>query len=106
MVLPLIRDGELVLTFPGEKWVGSIKVQHKSHVPKVMFVSAVSRPDPSHDFDGKIGIRRVCVIQRAQQSTAHCEMGDEYEFDVIIDNDWYQEWYTADLLPIIKESIP
>lgn len=42
--------------FPGEEKVDSVKVQYKRHVPKVMFTSAVSRSDPSRDFDGEIGI--------------------------------------------------
>ncbi|CAM9347477.1 unnamed protein product [Choristocarpus tenellus] len=38
----LIREQEMVHMFPGEDKVGSTKVQHKSHIPKVMFISTVS----------------------------------------------------------------
>ena len=102
----LIRDKEKVRMFPGEEKVGSIKVQHKSHIPKVMFICAVSRPDPSRDFDGKIGIWRVCVIKEAQRSTARHKKGEEYAVDVTIDSEYYQEWYEHELLPAIKEKMP
>lgn len=38
-------------------------MQHKSYIPKVMFVSAVLRSDLSRDFEGKIGILRVYVMK-------------------------------------------
>ncbi|CAM9552856.1 unnamed protein product, partial [Choristocarpus tenellus] len=49
-----------------------MKVQRKSHIPKVMFISAILCPDPSHDFDGKIGIWQVCITRghnRLQRGT-------------------------------------
>lgn len=66
----LIRDREKVRVFPGEEKVGSTKVQRKSGIPKVMSISALSRPDRSHNFDVIVGIWRVCVSK-----------GEEYEFD-------------------------
>lgn len=38
---------------------------------------------------------------------SHCEAGaKDYEFDVNIDADYYQQWYTEKLLPVIKEKMP
>ena len=91
--------------FPGEEKVGSIKVQHKSHIPKVTFIAAVSRPDESRNFDGKIGIWRVCVLKEAQRTTARRTKGEEYEYDVTIDHVWHQNWYTETLLPTIKQKM-
>ena len=38
--------------FGGEDIPGSPRVQHKSHVPKIMVIVANARPDPAHNFDG------------------------------------------------------
>ncbi|CAM9183183.1 unnamed protein product, partial [Choristocarpus tenellus] len=54
--LYLIRDRQKVRMFPGEEKVALTKVQHKSHTPKVMFISTVSRPDLSRNFDSKVRI--------------------------------------------------
>lgn len=50
--------------FPREK-VDFAKMQHKIHIPKVMFISAISRPDPSRDFDDEIEIWKICVMKQA-----------------------------------------
>ena len=71
--------------FPGEDIPGSPRVQHKSHVPKIMIIVANARPDPTHNFDGKIGIWRICVMKTAQRSSKRRKEGDEYEFDCTID---------------------
>ncbi|CAM9462542.1 unnamed protein product, partial [Choristocarpus tenellus] len=75
----LIREQEIVCMFIGEDKVGSTKVQHTSRIPKVMFISAVLHPDPSHDFDGKIGIWQVCVAKEVQWTTVRHTKVEEYE---------------------------
>lgn len=52
----LMRDREKVRMFPEEEEIVSANMQLKSHIPKLMFISAISHPDPSWDLDGKIGI--------------------------------------------------
>ena len=86
--------------------MGSIKVGHKSHIPKVMFICAVSRPDPDHDFDGKIGIWRVCHLQEVKRATKNRRRGKIYEVDTTVDAAWYESWYINNLLPAIKEKMP
>ena len=92
--------------FPGEDIPGSPRVQHKSHVPKIMIIVANARPDPTHNFDGKIGIWRICVMKTAQRSSKRRKEGDEYEFDCTIDAEWHKNWYIEKLLPAIKTKMP
>ena len=92
--------------FPGEEKVGSIKVQHKYHIPKFMSIAAVSRPDESRNFAGMIGIWRVCVLKEAQFTTARRTKGEGYEYDMTIDHVWYENWYTETLLPTVKQKMP
>ncbi|CAN0042926.1 unnamed protein product [Choristocarpus tenellus] len=73
----LIHEREMVHMFPREEKEGSAKVQHKGHILKVMFISAVSRPNPSHDFDSKVGIWCVCVANEVQWTTAQNMKGKE-----------------------------
>lgn len=102
----LLRDKEKVRIFPGEEIPGAPRVQHKSHLPKIMVIVANARPDPSHDFDGKIGIWRICVMKTAERSSKGRKRGEEYEFDCTIDAEWYKTWYIDELLPAIKRKMP
>ncbi|CAM9647840.1 unnamed protein product [Choristocarpus tenellus] len=84
-----IHEREMVHMLPGEEKVGSMKVQHKSHIPKVMFIPAVSHPNPSHFFVSKFGIWRVCVMKEAQQATVRDMNGEEYEINITADDEWH-----------------
>ncbi|CAM9741400.1 unnamed protein product, partial [Sphacelaria rigidula] len=84
----------------------TLEVQHKSHLPKIMVIVANARPDPSHNFDGKIGIWRICVLKTAKRSSKRRKRGEEYEFDCTIDAEWYKTWYIDELLPAIKLKMP
>ncbi|CAM9131018.1 unnamed protein product [Choristocarpus tenellus] len=59
----------------------------------------------SLDFDGKIRIWRVCITKEEQQTTVWHTKSEEYEVEVIVDTEWYLEWYTEGLLRAIKEKI-
>ncbi|CAN0371463.1 unnamed protein product [Pylaiella littoralis] len=102
----LMREKENVRVFPGEEVLGAPRVQHKSHLPKIMVIVANARPDPAHNFDGKIGIRRICVIKTAQRASERRKRGEEYEFDCTIDAEWYKDWYIDVLLPEINKKMP
>ncbi|CAB1098721.1 unnamed protein product [Ectocarpus sp. CCAP 1310/34] len=125
----LMREKEKVRVFSGEDVPGPPRVPHESHLPKIMVIVANARPDPAHDFDGKIGIWRICVIETAQRSSKKSTSStapstrsgwrepphgrnrpaivqEEYEFDCTIDAEWYKDWYIDVLLPAIKEKMP
>ncbi|CAM9781632.1 unnamed protein product, partial [Sphacelaria rigidula] len=101
-----LRNKEKVRIFPGEEIPGSPRVQHKSHLPKTMVIVANARPDPTHDFDSKIGLWRICVMKTAERSSKRRKRGEEYQFDCTIDAEWYKEWYINQLLPTIKKTMP
>ncbi|CAN0400133.1 unnamed protein product, partial [Pylaiella littoralis] len=102
----LMKEKAKVRVFLDEEISGAPRVQHKSHLPKIMIIVANARPDPAHDFDGKIGIWRICVIETAQRSSKRRKRGEEYEFDVTIDAEWYKDWYIDEFLPAIKKKMP
>ncbi|CAN0351880.1 unnamed protein product, partial [Laminaria digitata] len=102
----LLKTKETVRIFPGETIPGSPRVQHKSHLPKIMVIVANARPDPSHNFDGKIGIWRISILKTAERSSKWKKRGEEYEFYCTIDAEWYKDWYMDELLPAIKLKMP
>lgn len=67
-------------------------------MPQVIFICAVSRSDPYHDFDGKIGIWRVLRHEGGAEDHREAREGGKYEFDVTIDADWYQTFSTEVLI--------
>lgn len=77
-------------TFPGVKKPLSDKVQHKSHIPKIMFLTALARPDDRHRFNGKICIQRICKEKVALRRSVHHERGDVYMEDCNINHEVYE----------------
>ena len=75
----LLRNLEKIRIFPGEKIPGSPRVQHKRHLTKIMVIVTNARPDSRHNFDGKIGIWRICVMKTAERSSKRRERGEEYD---------------------------
>ncbi|CAM9504379.1 unnamed protein product, partial [Laminaria digitata] len=73
----LLKPKETVRIFPGETISGSPRVQHKSPLPKIMVIVANARPDPSHNFDGEIGIWRICILKTAERSSKRRKRGEE-----------------------------
>ncbi|CAN0351453.1 unnamed protein product, partial [Laminaria digitata] len=70
-----LRTKEKIRMFPGEHIPGAPRVQRKSHLPKIMIIVANARPDPTHNFDGKIGIWRICVMKTAERSSKKRKRG-------------------------------
>lgn len=68
MVLTRAEEGEYS-RFPGKK-VGSVKVQHDSHIPKAMLIGIFSCPHYTSRFEGRAGIRRIYAIKSVQKTTA------------------------------------
>lgn len=55
----LVQNARWVRVLPSQQQPQAPHVQHKTHIPKVMFLSCNARPRPDKQFDGKIGIWRV-----------------------------------------------
>ena len=72
----VMSDGEHPRYFPGEIVDKAPTIQHKSHIPKVMAIVANARLDPSHGFDGKIGIWRVCGEKVTEKGSRHHQKGE------------------------------
>ena len=72
--------------------------QHKSHVPKTMFLAALGRP--CDGFDGKVGIWRVVSERPAKNNkyvgpNAGRKKGDMIEEDCKLDGPKYIEMMTT-----------
>lgn len=51
----LLKDKEKIRMFPDKATPGRPGVQRKGRVPTIVIIVAKARPDPSHNFDGKVG---------------------------------------------------
>ena len=68
-VVPLKKKIRL---YPGDEYPGDDTAQHKSHIPRIMFLAAVGKPHTLPDgteFDGKIGIWPFVEDVEAQRSS-------------------------------------
>lgn len=70
-----------------------------------MFVCAVSRPDLSQSFGGKIGIWWVCITKTKQKTAARRKRGEEYEQDIAVNSEWYHDCCVDGLLPAVKDNM-
>jgi len=94
-----------VRLFPGDEMPDPVKVQHKSHIPKVMFLAAVARPDPDHNFNGKIMLRRVCEDRIAERTSRNHNRGDIYQHDCTITADLYRT-FMCEIIAEVKNKMP
>ena len=77
-------------------------VQHKSHVPKVMFLTAIARPKKGQ-HDGKVGIWRIAESKKwEKKSTSKHTQGEWYDDAVSMNCDRYFEFMTKKVFPKIR----
>ncbi|KAK3267995.1 hypothetical protein CYMTET_23479 [Cymbomonas tetramitiformis] len=58
--------------------------QSRKFIPKVMFLTAVAKPNIEHGFDGKVGIWRITEKKTAQRKSRNYERNEEYDVDVTL----------------------
>ena len=76
-------------------------IKSKRNPPKVMFLSAIARPRPLDNFDGKIGMFRVSMEKTAGPRSRVRAPGTTYELDVSMDADLYFAMMTEQVFPAI-----
>ena len=68
----LMHDGTVCRVFPNADGTYSLPanptIYHKSRMPKVMFLAAVTKPRPEYNFDGKLGIWEFAFERLAKGS--------------------------------------
>ena len=86
------------------------KVQHKSHITKVMFLAVVARPrfDPHRQsmFSGKIGIFPFTELRQAVRSSARRAAGTWETKCVEVTKERYKEKLIQNVIPAIKRDWP
>jgi hypothetical protein len=101
-----LKDGSHVLVSPGETLPDPPKLQHKSHIPKAMFIALAARPEPARGFDGKVGIWSCTKIVEAQRNSKNRNAGDLLEVDVPVTAEYYREVMERKIMPAIIEAMP
>lgn len=100
---------EKYLLFPGEDKPRR-PCNHKSHMPKVMFVAACARPrfDESGNctFDGKIGLWPLTELVPAKRSTKNRSAGTLEPKPISMTADVCRKFLITQLLPALKRSWP
>ena len=92
-----------VYTVPGEK-IQDRKCKHKSHIDKIMFLCAQSRPKRLSDgtwFDGKIGIFPCGEWKPAQRISHRRAKGTLEWHNTNVDRDYYRQLMINHVLPAI-----
>jgi len=86
------------------------KVQHKSHIMKVMFLTAVGRPRFNRDgectFDGKIGMWPFVDKIPAKRNSKNRAKGTLETKNVSVTKDRYREYMINKVLPAIYARFP
>ena len=101
----LHRVKNYVRLFPDDEIPEPPRVQHKSHIPKIMFLTALARPQREHRFNGKIGIWRVEEERICQRSNRYHQRGDIYTQDCTMNSALYRE-FMMKIFNAIKIKMP
>jgi len=80
--------------------------QSRAHIPKVMFLSAIAKPDPARNFDGNIGIWRVYEPYAAKKTSKNYQKGQVYDKDVYMDAPKFRKMCTQKVFKAIREKMP
>lgn len=106
----LVRDGLRCIVTQDEPPPKAISVSHKSHITKVMFLSALARPRFNHttrqEFDGLIGIYPVGEIDMYVRASHGHQPGDLKWCNVNMDRDLYRDMLFNFVLPDVKKKMP
>jgi hypothetical protein len=101
-----LKDGAHILAAPGEELPDPPTLQHKSHVPKALFLGLSARPQPERNFDGKVGIVSCTKIVEAQRNSKNRKAGDLFEVDVPVTAEYYRELFEDFVMPVIIDVMP
>jgi len=97
----LMANGKTVIVGPDEKLPDCPAVQHKSHIPKAMFISVLGRPDPNFNFSGLICIESCTEVVEARRKSKHRAAGELTEVDVSVTSEYYRKMMEEVLVPAI-----
>ena len=76
---------------PEDVRVTNPKVRSRRHPCKIMFMGIVAPPEPAHDFDGKIMLRRICKWKQQAKWSYHSKFSDCPIVNYMIrSNHWHQ----------------
>lgn len=90
------------------------KTQHKSHIPKIMFMVAMARPrvvqtpEGEVHFDGKLGMWPIADLVPAQRNSRNRPRGTLEYKGISLTADIYREFFTMEggIFDSIKEKMP
>ncbi|CAN0083821.1 unnamed protein product, partial [Pylaiella littoralis] len=103
------KQGQRYYLYEGED-VPVYKVQHKSHVTKVMFLAAVARPrfdtGRNRQFDGKIGIYPFTEQRAAVRNSRNRAAGTMVTYSVEVNRETYTEKLIINVFPDIAAKFP
>ena len=78
---------------------GRTPISSKSHIPKVMFLSAIGRPCAARKFDGRLGIWRCSVPDVTKRSSKNRPAGVPIERDVNITAEFFEQQIRTQVVP-------
>lgn len=74
--------------------IDSIKKHHKSHASKAIhFFAPCFAQILLTSTTVRLEFRYFCAIKEAQRATSRHRRGEEYEYDIVINHEGYQELY-------------
>jgi len=84
---------------------GRTPIPSKSHIPKVMFLSAISRPSTAHKFDGRLGCWRCSVPDVTKRKSKNRPAGVPIERDVVITAEFFENQIKTQVVPACLEKM-
>jgi hypothetical protein len=89
---------------PGQS-APKFEVKSKSHIPKVMMLSAIAKPKPRAGFNGLIGIWRVAQKHTAKRRSKNHQKGAKYDKDCTMDSNLFYQMMTEKVIPAIRSKM-
>ena len=90
---------------PGET-APKTPVWSKRYIPKIMFLTAITEPDPTHNFNGLIGIWPVGKMQKAKRNSKNRAAGTWEWKSENMTGDMFKRYISTKVIPAIKRKMP
>jgi hypothetical protein len=79
--------------------------QHNTQPPKLMFLTAVAKPQPEFNFDGRVGIWEITKSRIYKRDTKEHKKGDIVQEPATLNQDRFAELMVKLVMPAIRKKM-
>ena len=81
-------------------------VHSKTHLQKILYITAIAKPTEDPPFDGKVGIWRCAITVKAKKCSKSKVRGNRYLKDVSLNKARFKHFLLSKVAKAIRQKLP